>query len=149
MCCKLLLLQLWWSLILKEKWEAWCLVFNWTVKVSKNVSDTHLMNLDSFIMEYSPKLLFLLLEFEISCDWLKLYVTFKKLERSRNLLPITPLLPEIVNFLTPKQSWGVSHWKILLDRDVLWLTWFKLETSSPNWIYIFIFQFYFSISGSL
>ena len=46
------------------------------VKISKNILDTHLMNLEAFIVEYSPKLQNLFLEFEIWCDWLKLDILF-------------------------------------------------------------------------
>ena len=46
------------------------------VKLSKNVLNTHLMNLEAFIVEYSPKLQNSFLELEIWCDWLKLDILF-------------------------------------------------------------------------
>ena len=46
------------------------------VKLSKNVLNTHLMNLEAFTVEYSPKLQILFLKFEIWYDWLKLDILF-------------------------------------------------------------------------
>ena len=60
----------------KEKLEAWCLVIIRTVKLPKNVLDTHFMNLEAFTVEYSPKLQILFLDFEISHDWLNLDILF-------------------------------------------------------------------------
>ena len=47
------------------------------VKLSRNVSNTHLMNLEAFTFEYSPELQILFFEFEIWYDWLKLDILFK------------------------------------------------------------------------
>ena len=47
------------------------------VKISKNVLNNHLMNLEAFTDEYSPKLQILFFEFEIWYDWLKLAILFK------------------------------------------------------------------------
>ena len=46
------------------------------VKLSKNVLDTHFMNLEAFIIEYSQKLQIFFLDFEIFHDWLKLDILF-------------------------------------------------------------------------
>ena len=46
------------------------------VKISKNVLDTHLMNLEAFILEYSPKSQILFTEFEIWYAWLKLDIMY-------------------------------------------------------------------------
>ena len=46
------------------------------VKLSKNVSNSHLMNLLAFIIEYLPKFQILFFEFEIWYDWLDLEIIF-------------------------------------------------------------------------
>ena len=42
------------------------------VKLSKKVLNTHLMSLEAFTVEYSPKLQVLFFYFEIRYDWLEL-----------------------------------------------------------------------------
>ena len=42
----------------------------------KNVLNSHLMNLEAFTIEYSPKLQILFFEFDIWYDWLKLDILF-------------------------------------------------------------------------
>jgi len=46
-----------------------CVQFNY-------FKNTHLMNLEAFIVEYSPKLQILFLKFEFWYDWLKLDILF-------------------------------------------------------------------------
>jgi len=73
----MLFLQLWWSLVQKREWEAWCLVIVLLVKLSNFVLNNHSMNLEAFIVEYSPKLQIVFFRFEIWYDWLKLEILFE------------------------------------------------------------------------
>ena len=51
------------SLVAKTKGEAWCLVIICMAKLSKNVLNTHLVNLEAYTVEYSQKLQILLFTF--------------------------------------------------------------------------------------
>ena len=73
------------------------------VKLSKNVSNTHSMNLEAFTVGYSPKLQILFFKFEIWYDWLKLAILFKNSKNQKFQRTDHHYFLKIVSFIALEQ----------------------------------------------
>ena len=79
------------------------------VKLSKNVLNTHIMNLEAFIVEYSPKLQKNLKVWNLV--WLvKTIHSILKLKKEK-IQRRDHNFPEIIKFIAVGQCWGVCLWK--------------------------------------